>query len=73
MRWPVFPTHSGDMSDVLVRPANGTMIAGVCAGIANRYGWNPNTVRLVFVLSCLLPGPQFLLYIALWILMPKER
>lgn len=48
------------------------MIAGVCAGIANRFGWNVNTVRLVFVLSCLLPGPQFLLYIALWIVMPKE-
>ncbi len=49
------------------------MIAGVCAGIADRFGWNANTVRLVFVISCLLPGPQFLLYIALWVLMPKER
>ncbi|MFB9728147.1 PspC domain-containing protein [Haloechinothrix salitolerans] len=61
------------MSDVLARPREGKMIAGVCAGIANRFGWNANTVRLVFVLSCLLPGPQFLAYIALWILMPKER
>ena len=24
------------------------------------------------VLSCLLPGPQFLVYIALWILVPEE-
>jgi phage shock protein PspC (stress-responsive transcriptional regulator) len=24
------------------------------------------------VLSCLLPGPQFLLYIALWIILPAE-
>ncbi|MPY80523.1 MAG: PspC domain-containing protein [Actinophytocola sp.] len=61
------------MSNTLVRPREGTMIAGVCAGIANRYGWSANTVRLVFVVSCLLPGPQFLLYIALWILMPKQR
>ena len=30
-------------------------------------------VRLIFVLSCLLPGPQILLYLALWILMPNER
>lgn len=61
------------MSDALVRPREGKMIAGVCAGIADRFGWNANTVRLVFVISCLLPGPQFLIYIALWILMPKER
>lgn len=61
------------MSNVLVRPSQGAMIAGVCAGIANRYGWSANKVRLIFVLSCLLPGPQFVLYIALWILMPKQQ
>lgn len=60
------------MSNALVRPSQGAMIAGVCAGIANRYGWSANKVRLIFVLSCLLPGPQVVLYIALWILMPKE-
>lgn len=48
------------------------MIAGVCAAIAYRYGWNPTTVRIVAVLSCLLPGPQFLLYILLWILIPSD-
>jgi phage shock protein C len=48
------------------------VIGGVCAGIAQRFGWSPNTVRLVFVVSCLLPGPQFLVYLALWLLMPSE-
>lgn len=47
------------------------MIAGVCAGIANRYGWPVNRVRLLFVLSCVLPGPQFLIYLVLWVVMPK--
>ena len=51
--------------------ANG-WLAGVCAGIARRYGWSPTTVRLVFLLSCLLPGPQVLLYVALWVLIPSE-
>jgi phage shock protein PspC (stress-responsive transcriptional regulator) len=32
----------------------------------------PGVVRLLFVLSVLLPGPQVLVYIALWILMPSE-
>jgi phage shock protein PspC (stress-responsive transcriptional regulator) len=29
-------------------------------------------VRLLFVVSCLLPGPQILLYLALWIILPAE-
>jgi phage shock protein C len=29
-------------------------------------------VRLVFLVSCLLPGPQIVLYLAMWILVPKE-
>ena len=29
-------------------------------------------MRLIFALSCLLPGPQFVAYIALWILVPSE-
>lgn len=54
----------------LQRPVTGRVIAGVCAGLAYRFGWKPTTMRVLFLVSCLLPGPQFLLYIALWILMP---
>jgi phage shock protein PspC (stress-responsive transcriptional regulator) len=44
----------------------------VCAGLARRFGLPAGRVRLLFVLSCLLPGPQVLLYLALWILVPRE-
>jgi phage shock protein PspC (stress-responsive transcriptional regulator) len=57
----------------LYRPRQGRMIAGVCAGLARRYGLGAGTVRLLAVLSCLLPGPQFVLYIVLWIMMPSEE
>ncbi|RRO14762.1 PspC domain-containing protein [Saccharopolyspora rhizosphaerae] len=57
----------------LERPRNGKMIAGVCAGLAHRFGLPVFLVRLAFVLSCILPGPQFVVYIALWILLPKAR
>ncbi|MGK5732557.1 PspC domain-containing protein [Streptomyces sp. URMC 124] len=60
------------MSAKLVRPRNHRMIAGVCAGLAERFGTSRTTMRVIFLLSCLLPGPQFLLYIALWILLPSE-
>lgn len=56
----------------LSRPRDDRRIAGVCAALAQRWGKKPSTVRLLFVLSCLLPGPQFLLYIALWIILPSR-
>jgi phage shock protein PspC (stress-responsive transcriptional regulator) len=56
----------------LVRPQDDRKIAGVCAGLARRFGMSPNVMRLLFVLSIFLPGPQVILYAALWILMPSE-
>ncbi|QWC85090.1 PspC domain-containing protein [Nocardioidaceae bacterium] len=55
----------------LTRPRQ-RWIAGVCAGLAQRFGMSPNTVRLLFVLSVLLPGPQFVVYLILWVVMPSE-
>jgi phage shock protein PspC (stress-responsive transcriptional regulator) len=46
------------------------VIAGGCAGLARRFDIKPWQVRPVFVLSCILPGPQFLLYVALWVILP---
>lgn len=57
---------------VLSRPRSGRIIAGVCAGLARRFGWNANVVRLLAVLSCLLPGPQFIAYVIMWIVVPVE-
>ncbi|NEA90178.1 PspC domain-containing protein [Streptomyces sp. SID9913] len=56
----------------LARPTDDRMIGGVCAALARRFGTSSTTMRVLFLLSCLLPGPQFLLYIALWILLPSE-
>ena len=55
----------------LVRPKRGRMIAGVCAGLARRFGMKPWQMRALFLVSCLLPGPQILLYLGLWIAMPS--
>jgi phage shock protein PspC (stress-responsive transcriptional regulator) len=56
----------------LYRPRNDRWIAGVCAGLARRFGISPGMMRLIFVVSCLLPGPQFLIYIVLWAMLPNE-
>ncbi|MFD0316929.1 PspC domain-containing protein [Streptomyces flavalbus] len=56
----------------LARPTNGRMIGGVCAALAQRFGTSATTMRVIFLVSCLLPGPQFLVYLALWFLLPSE-
>jgi phage shock protein PspC (stress-responsive transcriptional regulator) len=59
-------------STALARTRDGRIVAGVCAGLARRFGLRPWQMRLIFVLSCVLPGPQILLYLALWIILPAE-
>ena len=56
----------------LRRDTHNKVIAGVCAGIARRYGISRSGLRLAFVLSCVLPGPQFIAYIGLWLLIPED-
>lgn len=55
-----------------VRPQRGRVIGGVCAGIAQALDSSAWLVRLLAVLSIVLPGPQILAYILLWIVMPEE-
>jgi len=56
----------------MYRPRENRMVAGVCSGIGRRFGIDPTIVRLAFVASMLLPGPQILLYIVGWVLIPEE-
>lgn len=55
------------------RPRHGRVLGGVCAGIARRYGMKASTVRLLALLSCILPGPQFVLYLIVWIATPESN
>jgi phage shock protein PspC (stress-responsive transcriptional regulator) len=61
------------VASTLTRPQEGRIIAGVCAGLAQRYGWSVFVVRLLFLLSLVLPGSQVIVYLILWILMPNQR
>ncbi|NMO01366.1 PspC domain-containing protein [Gordonia sp. TBRC 11910] len=56
----------------LYRSRSESWLGGVCGGIAEYFGWDANLVRIAFVASVLLPGPQFLLYLLLWIIIPRE-
>jgi phage shock protein PspC (stress-responsive transcriptional regulator) len=56
----------------LRRDTRHKVVAGVCAGLARSYGLSRTGLRLAFVLSCVLPGPQILAYLVLWVLIPKD-
>lgn len=54
----------------LLRSGN-KKVGGVCAGVAEHFGWNVRNVRLVWlVLSILGMGAPVLCYLILWFLMP---
>jgi phage shock protein C len=55
----------------LVRPRGRKMIAGVCAGLADFYDVNVTMVRVLFVFFGLW-GPGEIVYLALWLVVPKE-
>ena len=60
------------MTSPLVRPRSQKIIAGVCAALANRFGVSRGIVRLGFVLFGLF-GVGEIVYLALWLMIPKER
>jgi len=50
------------------------MIAGVCGGLAETYGWDPSVVRIIYVLLSLFSAafPGILVYLILWLVIPEE-
>jgi phage shock protein PspC (stress-responsive transcriptional regulator) len=58
---------------VLARSRKGRMVAGVCAGVADYFGWDVTLVRVVVaVVSIVTGGTGALAYLAAWALIPKE-
>jgi phage shock protein PspC (stress-responsive transcriptional regulator) len=57
---------------MLTRPRNNRMIAGVCAGFAQHYGWNLNVVRIITALVALFTGIGAIAYLIAWVIIPEE-
>jgi phage shock protein C len=64
---------SGNGTKVLVRSRKGRMVAGICAGLAEYFGWDVTLVRVVVaVVSVLTGGTGILAYVVAWALIPDE-
>jgi phage shock protein PspC (stress-responsive transcriptional regulator) len=57
----------------LHRSRRNKMIAGVCGGIAEWLGWDPTLVRILYVVvsAVSVAFPGILVYLVLWIIVPK--
>jgi phage shock protein PspC (stress-responsive transcriptional regulator) len=55
------------------RNPNDKIIAGVCSGLAKSLEIDPIIMRLVFVVGFLAFGVGPIIYLLLWLLMPKEE
>ena len=72
---PATQTLSGRAAlEGLYRPRENRMIAGVCAGFSQRYGWDVSIVRLVLVLSVVFgAGVPLVAYVIAWVVMPNGQ
>ena len=60
------------MSTTYYRNPNDTVIAGIASGIAQSLNLSTILVRLIFILL-LISGPGILIYIILWVIIPKGQ
>lgn len=56
----------------LHRSATKRVFGGVCGGLAERFDVDPNIVRVVFVVLALVYGLGIALYLAMWVLIPRD-
>jgi phage shock protein C len=51
------------------------ILGGVCGGIAEFLGWDPTLTRVLYVVVSILSAafPGIIVYIALWVLMPRAE
>jgi phage shock protein PspC (stress-responsive transcriptional regulator) len=55
----------------LTRSESDKRIAGVCGGLAEYFDVDPTLIRILFVASIFFGGLGILLYIVLWIVLPR--
>lgn len=60
------------MNKKLYRSTTDKKLAGVCAGIAEYFGWDPTMIRLAYALLTLFWGTGILVYIICALVIPQK-
>ncbi|MDD4937885.1 MAG: PspC domain-containing protein [Candidatus Shapirobacteria bacterium] len=56
----------------IYRSKDDYILAGVCSGLAEYFEVDPTLMRVIFVLLFIGGGAGFLIYLILWLIIPKE-
>ena len=66
-----YPYNANTEGRRLFRDADDHLVAGVCAGIANYFDLDAVWIRLAFAISIAFAGTGLIIYIILWMVVPK--
>jgi phage shock protein C len=61
-----------DSTRKLYRSRTNRQVAGVCGGLAEYFNVDVTLIRVLFLLLGVLGGAGIVLYIAMWIIVPRE-
>lgn len=61
------------MKQRLYRSRSGAILGGVCGGLGDYFNIDSNIIRLVFVILTFINGVGLLLYLAVWLIVPREE
>jgi phage shock protein C len=61
-----------DTGRKLYRSRSNRQLAGVCGGLAEYFDLDPTLIRVLFVILAVLGGSGVILYLAMWIIVPKQ-
>jgi phage shock protein C len=61
-----------DPARKLYRSKTDRKLAGVCGGLARYFNIDATLIRVLFILLAVLGGSGLVLYVAMWIIVPKE-
>jgi phage shock protein C len=61
-----------DPTRKLYRSRTNRQVAGVCGGLAQYFNIDATLIRVLFILLAVLGGSGLVLYLAMWIIVPKE-
>jgi phage shock protein C len=61
-----------DPTRKLYRSKTDRKLAGICGGLAQYFNIDATLIRVLFIVLAVLGGSGLILYVAMWIIVPKE-
>jgi len=68
----VAPTNAGEETPRLRRSSTKKLVGGVAGGLSERFEFDVNIVRVLFVVLACLWGIGVAIYLAMWVLIPRD-